>query len=274
MSRALNLDDAMAWAKARGEEAVLSEPLGFSFNIGVFGWLLPLQLYWARDGRDTLEFVATMPYLFREGDLERIAPNVLATNRITAANGVAFSVAGDLGLSARALLFLNEDRVSSEALSSVLTQLRGALRVHAPQLVPLDDVPLDSKYEEALRADDDTLGAPLPPAEIKDESSLRSGIERLKVEIPSPVSFDVSIGDRLVLLRYLYPHSLDRLNAARVTGNTLATTFWTEGDQLWAGAAVFLDKDGGCSWLSLARSWRALVADLRWLGELKTTPKT
>jgi hypothetical protein len=269
MSRALTLDETMSWARARGEGAVLSEPLGLGFDIGVFGWTLPLRLYWGRDGRDTLELVATMPYLFEEGELERIAPAVLETNRFAARDGVAFSVAGDLGLSARAVLFLDDDRVSSDALSSALALLRGTLRVYAPKLVPLGPVPLDKKYEEALRPDDESLGLPLPPSEIRDGDSLRAGVERLRSEIPSPVSFEVSIDDRLVRFRYPFPHRLDVLTAARVSGNTLATAFWTEADMLEAGAAVFLDRDGGCSWRSLARAWRALVADLTWLSGLE-----
>jgi hypothetical protein len=257
----------MRWARARGEGVVLSHPLGFEFDIGVFGWTLPLVARWGRDGGDVLELVAALPYLFRDGDgqLESTAPKVLAVNADSARRGVGFSVVGGMGVSARAIVFLDEDRVHSEQLESALRNLRAALREHAGRLVALGDAPFDTRYEDALRPVTEELGIASPTSEIFDDAALRGALTDLQKKFPSPLHIEAQFIDSIIQLLYRLAKPMDIVTAARATGNSMATILYKDdsGDTFGAGT-VFLANDGGCTWLQLARAWRALVADLRW----------
>lgn len=239
------------WLREQGEQA-MSEPGGASCLLEVNGSAIPLRFLWGRLDRPTVEVFTTVSPLLDEGVVPAFAKRVLDINRAAWKTGAWLHMAGGKSVSARAAVFLVEDRASAEGLRAAIDSIR--------QLVETSEFEFRHPIDETVRYKRLQLGAPTleyEPSELVAQIDPAALVRR---------GIALAMEGRWAQLSSERVPPFDAVNAARVAGNTAATALYLDGGgTLRAGLAVPLEVERERGLRAVELALECMRFDVEWM---------
>lgn len=248
-------DTLVSWLQGSGEIAY-SEGDGAAMRADVHDSAMPLDFLWGRLNRPTVELYSAMSGPIDTSKLEATAQRVLEINREAVPTGAWLHMAGGVGVSARATVFLVDDCASADVFDFAIDAIRGLIAKHDVEF----DTPIDPAQEHRRRS-----GA-----------STQENVDTAKLIATLPTADApgiVATGEgRLLRVTTHTTPPLSPRAAARAAGvSTVSALFRTASGELAMSTPAILEADPTRAAHIARAAWECHAFDVEWLRSVAST---